>query len=258
LGQIPLGQTYKATGINLKSMPLGESDRLLTILTKEYGLIKAVAGGSRKHHSGMAGRSLVFVVNQLVITRRRSLDHIKQADTIALFRHLPQDLGKLTSAQYLAELALAQALAEQPQEELFLVLWEHLNRLDRAPRDQVLPCLVHGIYHLLVTAGFAPNVHQCCLSRQPIRDRQAGFSVVAGGLVALDQTSLWDVKISHFLNPREVRAMQELGETDLSPQVIAMPTEVWLTVEKVLRACTQYHFDRPIHAADLLEACFCP
>ncbi len=236
-------------------MPLGESDRLLTILTKEYGLIKAVARGSRKHNSAMAGRSLAFVINQLVITRGRNLDRIKQADTVAMFRHIPQDLAKLTSAQYLAELVLAQALTEQPQEELFLVLWEHLNRLEHSPREQVLPHLVHGIYHLLAIAGFAPSVHQCCLSRQPIGEQQAGFSVVGGGLVALDFA--FNAKISHFLNPREVRAMQELGEVDLSPQVIAMPTSVWLTVEKVLRACTQYHFDRPIHSADLLEVCFC-
>jgi len=238
-------------------MPLGESDRLLTILTKEYGLLKAVAGGSRKHNSGMAGRSLVFVVNHLLITRGRSLDRIKQADTLVVFRHIAQDLAKLTSAQYLAELSLAQALTEQPQEELFLVLWEHLHRLEHCPQQEVLPHLVHGVYHLLAIAGFAPNVHQCCFSQQPIGTTQAGFSVVAGGLVALDQEVALSAKISHFLNPREVKAMQELGERELSPEVIAMPTPVWLTVEKVLRACTQYHFDRRIHAADLLEACFC-
>ncbi len=252
-----LGQTYKATGINLKGMPLGESDRLLTILTKEYGLIKAVAGGSRKHNSGMAGRSLVFVVNQLVITRGRTLDRIKQADTLAVFRQIPQDLAKLTSAQYLAELALAQALTEQAQEELFFLLWEHLNRLEHCAKQEVLPRLMHGVYHLLAIAGFAPNVHQCCFSQQPIRTEQAGFSVVGGGLVALDQEVALSAKISHFLNPREVTAMQELGEMDLSPLVIALPTPVWLTVEKVLRAYTQYHFDRQIHSAELLEACFC-
>ncbi|MCC3429114.1 MAG: recombination protein O N-terminal domain-containing protein, partial [Microcoleus sp. PH2017_04_SCI_O_A] len=40
-------RTYKAIGINLKSAPIGESDRLLTVLTREFGLIKAVAPGVR-------------------------------------------------------------------------------------------------------------------------------------------------------------------------------------------------------------------
>ncbi|XGB43117.1 MAG: recombination protein O N-terminal domain-containing protein [Nodosilinea sp. LVE1205-7] len=38
-----MSQTYQVTGINLKAMPLGESDRLLTILTPELGLVRAVA-----------------------------------------------------------------------------------------------------------------------------------------------------------------------------------------------------------------------
>jgi DNA repair protein RecO (recombination protein O) len=43
-----MSQTYKATGINLKSVPLGEADRILTILTREFGLVRAVASGARK------------------------------------------------------------------------------------------------------------------------------------------------------------------------------------------------------------------
>nr|WP_310488709.1 recombination protein O N-terminal domain-containing protein [Chamaesiphon sp. VAR_69_metabat_338] len=39
--------TYKATGINLKAMPIGENDRLVTILTREHGSIKAIFPGAR-------------------------------------------------------------------------------------------------------------------------------------------------------------------------------------------------------------------
>ncbi|HEY9873712.1 MAG TPA: recombination protein O N-terminal domain-containing protein, partial [Candidatus Obscuribacterales bacterium] len=76
-----MSRTYKATGINLKSMPLGEADRLLTILTREFGLIRAVAPGARKHHSKLSGRSGLFVVNELLIAQGRSLDKITQAET---------------------------------------------------------------------------------------------------------------------------------------------------------------------------------
>ena len=37
------GRTYRVTGINLKGIPLGEADRIVTILTREQGLIRAVA-----------------------------------------------------------------------------------------------------------------------------------------------------------------------------------------------------------------------
>ena len=109
-----MSRTYKATGINLKSMPMGESDRLLTVLTREYGLVQVLAMGARKHNSSLAGRSGLFVVNQLLIAKGKSLDKLTQAETLESYPGLAQDLRRLTASQYLAELCLCQALSEQP------------------------------------------------------------------------------------------------------------------------------------------------
>jgi DNA repair protein RecO (recombination protein O) len=100
-------RTYKATGINLKSAPIGESDRVLTVLTREFGLIRAVAPGVHKQRSTIGGRSELFVVNELLIAKGRSLDKITQAETVQSHPGLSRNLGKLASAQYLAELALS-------------------------------------------------------------------------------------------------------------------------------------------------------
>ncbi len=186
-----MSRTYKATGINLKSMPMGESDRLLTILTREFGLIRAVAMGSRKHNSRLGGRSELFVVNDLLIAKGRSLDKVAQAETLESYPRLGQDLKKLIASQYLAELCLGQALSDQPQEELFCLLNEHLGRLERSPASQVLPLLTHAVFQLLILAGVAPQVHVCCITRQALAldytncDWRIGFSIPAGGTVTL-------------------------------------------------------------------------
>ena len=60
-------RTYRATGINLKAIPLGEADRIVTILTPERGLVRAVAAGARKQKSQLGGRTELFVVNELVL-----------------------------------------------------------------------------------------------------------------------------------------------------------------------------------------------
>ncbi|MCA6595198.1 MAG: DNA repair protein RecO [Pseudanabaena sp. M046S1SP1A06QC] len=275
---------YQAIGINLKGMPLGEHDRLLTILTKECGLIKAVATGARKHRSAMAGRSGLFVVNDLQISVGRSMDRIKNAEMLQSFVGLGKTLAKLTAAQYLSELALMQALSAQPQEELFLVLVEHLNRIQDAEDKYVLACLVHGTYHLLAIAGFAPQVHSCCISQRPvIANREipkwkAGFSIVGGGVINLEITdppsdgnpnrdrsingleiignSAITNQISHYLNAPELLAIQELAQTDLTDNILKSQTTDWLTVERLLRAYAQYHFDRPIQSSAMIDNCF--
>lgn len=189
-----MSRTYKATGINLKSMPLGESDRLVTILTREFGLIRVAAPGARKQNSSLSGRSGLFVVNELLIAKGRSLDKITQAETLESYPGLSQDLGKLAASQYLAEMVLAQALSEQPQEELFCLLTEHLSRLERLPSTPatlVLAHLSHAVFHLLALAGITPQVQVCCLTQRSLTpdftepNWRVGFSVPAGGTVSL-------------------------------------------------------------------------
>ncbi|MEO0806255.1 MAG: DNA repair protein RecO [Cyanobacteria bacterium J06643_4] len=182
-------RNYKATGIILKGMPMGESDRLVTVLTKEQGLIRAIAPGARKHKSKLAGRSGLFVVNDLFFSKGKSLDKLIQAETIRSFPGLSKDLAKLTASQYLAEIVLSLALSDHPQPEIYYLLIEHLGRIEAADKPNVLACLAQATFHLLATAGVAPDVFRCCISRAPLTpdisdpDWQVGFSVSAGGAV---------------------------------------------------------------------------
>ena len=190
-----MSRTSKATGINLKTQVLGDSDKIVTILTPEFGLIRAVAPGARKHNSSLGGRSGMFVVNELLIAKGRSLDKITQAQTLKTYPGLAKDLGKLAASQYLAEIVLCQALSEQPQEELYELFNEHLHRLEALSSTNpsgVLAHLAHGVFHLLALAGVTPQVQVCCLSGHLLKPNfidpnwQVGFSIPAGGTVSLE------------------------------------------------------------------------
>lgn len=296
-----MSRTYKATGINLKSMPLGETDRLLTILTREFGLIQAVAPGARKHHSKLGGRSELFVVNELLIANGRSLDKITQAETLETYPKLGDNLLKLTASQYLAELVLCHALSEQSQEELFCLLTEHLRRIEQIPKITVnrslivLAYLAHAVFHTLALAGIAPQVRLCCLTQQPLTpdlqtpEWRVGFSNAAGGIVNLlalarlrtDNKENLKLKIpnskfkdSHVptafteqkeipkidaqLSADELSLFQQLANPELPPVAENVADGFfhqsnWLSVEKVLRQYSQFHFGRLIRSAVLMD-----
>jgi DNA repair protein RecO (recombination protein O) len=280
------GPSYKVTGINLKGMPLGEYDRLLTILTPERGLLRVTAPGVRKPKSKIGGRSNLFTVNQLLIDRGRTLDRIAQAETLESYPGLSQDLGKLAAGQYLAELALFQALSDQPQADLFYALNEHLGRLNRlrlgSVRERAIASLLahlcHGIYHLLAIAGLAPQVQQCSLSRHPLepdfRDGAApvGFNPAVGGVVRFAALRAQAATAPEAggrsrssavlrLGAIELWWLQQLPRTDLPPWPAALvpppqPAEqsrCWLHIEQALRQYAQYHFAQSIRSADLLD-----
>lgn len=274
--------TYKATGITLKSSPFGENDRLLTILTPEVGLVRAIAPGARKHQSRLRGRSGIFVVNQLLLTQGRSLDKVVQAESLSSFPKLSQNLGKLTAGQYLAEIALCEALSQQPQVELFTLLSEHLERLESCENQAALAFLVHGMFHLLALEGIAPQVRTCSLTQQPLvpvpsdPSWRVGFAPSVGGafllqLEAADKAPDQRPKrISAKLSALELLLMQQLSQPDLlQPDGALLPAiaadlgippnfdpAVWRFLEKTLRGYLQYHFDRTIHSATLIESCF--
>lgn len=359
-------RNYKATGINLKAMPMNESDRLVTVLTKEKGLIRVIAPGSRKHKSRLGGRSGLFVVNELLLIKGKSIDKMVQAETRKSFPGLSKDLAKLTASQYLAEIALAQALSDQPQDELYYLLIEHLKRLEKASKPNILPCLAQATFHLLALAGVAPEVFRCAISRAPLDvdlsnpDWRVGFSIESGGAVTLgeiekierdrlievrqqeaeyrqerlvERESSFGVReadssyirtdistnsetvvpdsasrgvatdtispqerrhiaslrakvskeiarnlgIVDYLSASELALMQQLSKPELimtsaSPAYPPAgtigtgglsleesgPHQMWRRIERVLRAYTQYQFDRPIRSADLIDVCFAP
>ncbi|WNZ21737.1 DNA repair protein RecO [Leptolyngbya sp. NK1-12] len=288
--------TYKAIGINLKSTPLGEADRLLTVLTDEWGLVRVVAPGSRKHKSSLGGRSSLFVVNQLLLAKGRTLDKIIQAESIESFPGLSQDLCKLTAAQYLAELTLYQALSDQPQTELLCLLREHLGRIETLPASTALASLIHATFHLLALAGLTPQLHSCCISKQPLAlepdlDWQVGFSAAAGGTILLDHLDRIRATPPSTTTPRVAAAtgeygtheqvpkspellthlsatdlalLQKLTQPNLIPDLLETEPNLlhshyqqnWLTIERALRHYAQYHFDRPIRSAALIDVCF--
>jgi|GEM_PF-744510 len=225
-----MSKTYKATGINLKTQAMGESDRIVTVLTKELGLIRAIAPGARKHKSSLSGRSDIFVVNELLIVTGRSLDRITQAQTIKTYPRLAKDLGKLAASQYLGEMVLHQGLTDQPQIELYDLLNQHLQGLENLPRGEtginvnIIAYLAHGLFDFLALAGLTPQVEFCSLTQLRLTPNftqpnwQVGFSIPYGGIVCLDA-------YQRLLKAREMAIKEEKENYRLTPSAAELDAQ---------------------------------
>ena len=270
---------YTTTGIILQGLTLNESDRLVKVLTPDYGLISATAPGAKKYKSRLRGRTELFVINKLLIIKGRSLDKIIQADTIYTYPGLSKDLGKLAAAQYLAELALYLAVDEQPQAELYELLNEHLRRIEQLKsQTNVFPYLAQAVFHILAIAGIAPQVHACCLTQQPLEitsfdiNWRGGLSFEQGGLVNIlgqtnqakeEKTNNYETSfiVNHKINAVELAIMQSLNEKSLPqtseiipPQLAGLSIDAaWVRIEKILRQYIQHHLGKSIRSADLVD-----
>lgn len=263
-----MSKTYKTRGINLNGMPMGESDRLLTILSPEYGLIRAIAPGARKYKSSLRGRSQLFVINDLLIVKGKSLDRITQAETQESYPKLSQDLGKLTVSQYLAELVLYLGLSDQPQTELYSLLTEHLKRIETLSTNfQILPHLVHAIFHILAIAGIAPKLFNCCLSEKKLIPNfeqgnfKIGFSFYLGGLILLSQKKSHQ-RINYQVDALELTLLQSLSYQTLPNCKDMIPSEInssaiensWIKIQKMIEDYIEFYLGRSLKTAKILNS----
>lgn len=262
--------SLKITGIVIKGAPLGEADRLVTILSPEQGLLKAVAPGARQHRSALRGRTELLVVNEFLLKQGRSLDRIQQADTLTSHAGLARDFAKLAVGQYLAEVVSYLAVSQTPQLELYELLLEHLRRLEhleltsQARITQVVAHLTQALFHLVAIAGLAPQVNHCALTQTPVEPNfvdlrwRVGFSYELGGLMTLAQGK---IRPDQRLTALELDLLQTLPQPklpdlkhwDATHQQIFPLETAWLRVEQLLRGYLKHHLGKPLKAATLID-----
>ncbi len=170
----------------LNSRPLGESDRIVVLLTREAGRLDAVAKGVRKVKSRWGGRLEPFNVVDLVLFRGRSLATVTGAETVAVFPRLRGDREALAAASLVCEAAAALFGEEEPDERVFALVARALQAFDHgfSGRAMEAPVVLGALVKLLHEAGFLPVLDRCV--RCGHGEVALAFSAARGGLLCGD------------------------------------------------------------------------
>ena len=188
---------YRDDGIVLRTQKLGEADRIVTLLTRRTGRVRAVAKGVRRTKSRFGARLEPFTHVDLQLYTGRSLDVIPQAETLRPYGEpLAADYPRYTTGTAMLETAERfTSVEKEPALRQFLLLVGGLRALGEGVHD---PRLVLDAYLLrsLAVAGYAPALEECaiCGTRAPGPDQPAGptagppgafraFAIPAGGLL---------------------------------------------------------------------------
>jgi DNA repair protein RecO (recombination protein O) len=169
---------YRDSGVVLRTIRLGEADRIVTFLTEGRGKVRAVAKGVRKTKSKFGSRLEPISHVALQLYEGRELDTVTQAETIDHFRPIREDLERVSRATALLEVADQVAQEGEPNGALYRMLVGALRSLSAHSS----PLLVTGFYwKLLSLEGFHPMLEQCagCGSDGPF----VAFELAEGGVL---------------------------------------------------------------------------
>lgn len=153
--------TFETEAVVLKQFDLGESDRLITLYTKEKGKVKAVAKGARKGNKSRSGLVLPFSHHQFTLYKGRSLAKINHIESIAMNSKLREDLDYMAHASVAAEYIERAGLEAEADEALFSLLALILEYMNKAAKNELLFYLTVFEAKLLLLLGVKPEIESC-------------------------------------------------------------------------------------------------
>ncbi len=174
--------TFRDEAVVLRTHKLGEADRIITMLTRHHGRVRAVAKGVRRTSSRFGSRLEPFMLVDVLLWQGRNLDIVNQVDAIGAYGStIAADYPAYTAATAMVETAERMTENErEPATQQFLLLVGGLRTLAEALHD---PALVLDAFLLrsLSVAGWAPSFRDCARCGLPGPHRS--FHVATGGVV---------------------------------------------------------------------------
>lgn len=201
---------YKADAIVIRSREYGESDRLVTLFSRELGKLEAIAKGVRKPKSTQRGGTQLFTYADFLLYQGKTLDTVNQAQPRENFLHLWDDFDRTIAASGIAELLDISTTREHPDQELFTLTLSFLFLL-----KELDPYIAQAAYalRLLDLQGYLPDISRCLLCGRDLMGEQAFLSAEAGGFVC---SSCKNNQLVSALNPGSYALVKQLHKVDLA------------------------------------------
>jgi DNA repair protein RecO (recombination protein O) len=233
---------YRDEGIVLRTIRLGEADKIVTFVTPDHGKVRAVAKGIRKTKSRFGGRLEPTSHVSLMFYEGRELDIVTQAEALEVHRILREDLDRLAAAVRLLEVVDQVAQERQPARRLYQMLLGALRAL--AAHDA--PLLVPGFYlKVLSLEGFHPRLDACASCNGP--GPLIGFDQTVGGALCRNCGR------GSPVSPAALELMGRILNGDLASALNEPASSVTHEVERLATRAMEMHLERRLRSAHVLD-----
>lgn len=243
-------RTFRTEAIVIKRHNFGEADRLLTLFSREYGKIRAIAKGARKPQSRKTGHVELFMRSKFLLARGKDLHIITQAEMIEGYLPLHDDLVRATYAAYAVELLDRLTAEEDPHKDIYLLLAQALGWF-AFTEDMLLAARYYEL-RLLALTGFQPQLFSCVSCGEPISEQDQFFSADLGGLLCPGCQKA-DLR-SHPISSAAVKVLRYLQTRPWSTvKSLRLKRPLHTELEAVMHYYLTYILERNLKSVDFLH-----
>jgi len=234
---------YRDQGVVLRSIKLGEADRIVSIMSQGHGKVRAVAKGIRKTGSKFGARLEPASHVAFQCYKGRELDIVTQVETIDANRALREHYGCLTHSVSMLEAVDQVALEREANPALYRMLERALRTLAERPSPAVSTAF---FWKLLSLEGFHPVVDACarCGGEGPFKAWDLG----EGGVLCASC-----VLGGRPITPESAEVISRIVGGGLNGVLADPPDDRVLSeVERLAISSLEYHSERRLKSATLL------
>jgi DNA repair protein RecO (recombination protein O) len=209
---------FTTEAIVIRSLAYGESDKIITFLTKDFGKIKGIAKGARRSKKRFQNALELFSRIRLTFFEREGagLMRAEGCDILHSFSGIREDLRKIFYAHYFLELANEMTGEREAAPETFSLLLSSLSHLEeRDPHEELLRIFE---IRMLSLFGYRPNMKKCHLCKKGWEELMTSptvfFSVEKGALVCEGCSRSWNHLVPLSLGT--ARLIEQISYMELS------------------------------------------
>jgi DNA repair protein RecO (recombination protein O) len=174
------GELYRDEGVVLRTYKLGESDRIVVIMTAHHGKVRAVAKGVRKTKSKFGARLEPMSHVRLLLYRGRELDIVSQAESVEPLSPLLSSLDRASQGMAAIEAVDQLALEREPNPRLYRMAVGVLRTIADRPSPLNVPAFY---WKLLAAEGLEPQLDVCVRCGEPEAESPfSAFDINEGGV----------------------------------------------------------------------------
>ncbi|QVY60381.1 DNA repair protein RecO [Cytobacillus gottheilii] len=200
----------KCEGIVIRTANYGESNKIVTLYTREWGKVGMMARGAKKPNSRLSAVTQPFTYGYFLMQRGSGLGTMQQGEMISSMRSIKEDIFLTAYAAYIVELLDRSVEDRKPNPFLFELLFQSLNLIN----EGYDPDIIMNIFEMkmLNTLGLYPVLNQCTVCGST--DGHFSFSIREGGLIC--HRCLEKDPYHYKLSPAAVRLLRLFYYFDLS------------------------------------------
>ncbi|MEH7343749.1 DNA repair protein RecO [Bacillus sp. JJ1532] len=221
----------KCEGIIIRTTNYGETNKIVTLYTREWGKIGVMARGAKKPSSRLAAVTQPFTYGYFLVQRSSGLGSLQQGEMISSMRSIREDIFLTAYASYIVDLTDKGTDDRKPNPYLFELVYQSLNLVNEGFDAEIIVNIFE--MKMLNTFGLYPVLNQCTVCSST--GGHFSFSIREGGLIC--HRCLEKDPYHYKISPATVKLLRLFYFFDLSRLGnISVKQETKAELKKVINA----------------------